>query len=520
MKLTSLAAALLLPLAALAQTQALISVEDPEGDDNGDGSLVYPRDNAFVRGDLDLRSLRVVPEGADLRVEATFRNAIRHPSTVISPGMGSESLAVFSRNGFFSFNLDIYIDTDRIAGSGNTVTLPGRRATIAPAHAWEKAIVLTPRPELMKREFINALRETSSANVADVVATVDKSVFFPTQVRVQGRTVSFVVPASFLSPQAVSGASITALVTQAQLAIDANLNAVLGSPSTPRERFPLGVAQPDVGQPQFVMGYLSAPQPATSVVDLLSPDPAQQGLQLASGGLLLGLNRENNMGAAPPAAPRTAAAPAAAPAAATAGASSGWFAGALSAVTGLFSSTPSAPAAAGTPQSVQSLMVPTPAPAAAGAASPAAATAATTAAPAAPQTVQSLMAPAATAAVSSPVAATAPVAAAAAPAATAPVPVAAAAAPAVAPVAAAAVAAPAATAAAAAAPRPSAPAAAAPVAAAAPPAAAAVAPTRPRDAAFFEEQEYRLRTLKRLRDSGLISEDEYTQKRKEVLGQL
>lgn len=49
---------------------------------------------------------------------------------------------------------------------------------------------------------------------------------------------------------------------------------------------------------------------------------------------------------------------------------------------------------------------------------------------------------------------------------------------------------------------------------------AAASTPRPRDAAFFEEQEYRLRALKRLRDIGLISEDEYVQKRREVLGQL
>jgi C-terminal binding-module, SLH-like, of glucodextranase len=416
MKFTTLAAAVLLPLAALAQTAPLITVTDPEGDDHGDGSLVYPRDGRFLPGDLDLRSLRVIPEGADLRVEATFRNNIRDPSTVFSQGMGSESLSKFSRNGFFSFNLDIYIDTDRIPGSGNTVTLPGRRATLAPAYAWEKAIVLTPRPELMKREFISALRETSSANVADVTATVDRSVFFPTQVRVQGRTVSFVVPATFLSPAAVNGASVTAFVTQAQLTIDAGLNVVLGTPSTPRERFPLGAAQPDVGEPEFVMGYRGAAPPATSVVDLLSPDPAQQALQLASGGLLLGLNRENNMGAAP--APRTAAAPAAATATPAASSGSGsWFSNALSAVTGLFSSapaTPPAPVAAGTPQTVQSLMVPPPtaaAPATVAATVPGAAPGAAPAA-ATPQSVQTLMAPAGTAAVASPVAPTAPVVAA------------------------------------------------------------------------------------------------------------
>jgi ABC-type phosphonate transport system ATPase subunit len=44
--------------------------------------------------------------------------------------------------------------------------------------------------------------------------------------------------------------------------------------------------------------------------------------------------------------------------------------------------------------------------------------------------------------------------------------------------------------------------------------------SRPRDAAFFEEQELRLRTLKRLRDNGLITEEEYQQKRREVLERL
>lgn len=41
-----------------------------------------------------------------------------------------------------------------------------------------------------------------------------------------------------------------------------------------------------------------------------------------------------------------------------------------------------------------------------------------------------------------------------------------------------------------------------------------------RDARFFEEQEQRLRTLKRLRDQELITEDEYQQKRREILQTL
>lgn len=80
------------------------------------------------------------------------------------------------------------------------------------------------------------------------------------------------------------------------------------------------------------------------------------------------------------------------------------------------------------------------------------------------------------------------------------------------------------------APRAVAPAAVAPAAAAAPaavapvaapaPAPAAPAPARIRDAAFAEEVEQRLTTLKRLRDKGLITEDEYQQKRREVMSTL
>ncbi|MBL8353040.1 MAG: SHOCT domain-containing protein [Burkholderiaceae bacterium] len=54
----------------------------------------------------------------------------------------------------------------------------------------------------------------------------------------------------------------------------------------------------------------------------------------------------------------------------------------------------------------------------------------------------------------------------------------------------------------------------------APAAAAAPAAARSRDSAFYEEQEARLRGLKRLRDGGLITEEEFQQKRKQVLDQL
>lgn len=52
------------------------------------------------------------------------------------------------------------------------------------------------------------------------------------------------------------------------------------------------------------------------------------------------------------------------------------------------------------------------------------------------------------------------------------------------------------------------------------PAAPPAAPTRSRDTAFYEEQAQRLKGIKLLRDQGAISEDEYQQKRKEILSAL
>lgn len=72
------------------------------------------------------------------------------------------------------------------------------------------------------------------------------------------------------------------------------------------------------------------------------------------------------------------------------------------------------------------------------------------------------------------------------------------------------------------APAPAAPAAVSPPAVVTRPAApAAAAPAlRPRDPGFADEVEQRLTTLKRLRDRGLITEEEYQQKRREILQAL
>lgn len=496
------------PAPATAQAAPILSITDPEGDDAGDGSLVPPREPVIEPGDLDLRSLQVSADGSDLRFVLTLRNPVRDPAQVRSGLLGNEDLALFARRGFYAFNLDLYLDIDRIPGSGQTVTLPGRRARIDPAHAWDKAIVLTPRPELMRSQLRDALAEaadTGSGPAADVDTTIERSIFFVRDVRVRGRTVTFTVPASFVDAQAIGGASIVGLVTAARLAIEADVGGLLGRAASGRaiDRLPLGVMIPEPGRPALGIGYRSERAPATSIVDLLTPNARQQAAELASG-VLSGLNRDNRYGqagaeATPPvaagASPEAAAAQAASAARPAAG-EGNWFTRALSSLfgasgaSGAAAPTPPAAAAAAPAPDLQRLL-----------------------APAAPDTG------AAAAAAPAP-AATAP-AAVTAPRATAGAPAAAAAAPAPAPTAPSPQPTP--SPAPVAAPVPAAPnAAPAPAPAAAPPAAGAARPAAraPRDAAFYEEQESRLRALRRLRDADLITEAEFQRKRKEIIDAL
>jgi hypothetical protein len=144
---------------------------------------------------------------------ATFAQPIDVPARQTIDAIGT-SLNDLARYGFYTFNLDIYIDTDRQAGSGSVSMLPGRKAGIDPATAWEKAIVVTPDPGLARSElrrllFNDERREmkaggekmdesTMTAKRDQLRANVEAYTFFPERIRIIGSRVEFFVPADFL----------------------------------------------------------------------------------------------------------------------------------------------------------------------------------------------------------------------------------------------------------------------------------------------------------------------------------
>jgi hypothetical protein len=231
MKSLLLCAVLLAGCASVPATDgALWTLTDPRGDDYGTGKLVYPLNADYQNGELDLVSLTAHRVAGGTEFEAEFARPIRPPAHRTIDSLGTQ-LDQVARLGFYTMNLDIYIDTDGVAGSGSTTTLPGRAVLIDPATAWEKVISLTPDPQGARSELKRiVVRDERRRDIAagkkgivddteraELQEGVDQYVYFPTQVRVTGNRVTFFVPESFLDGGARKEWSYVVAVTGADV---------------------------------------------------------------------------------------------------------------------------------------------------------------------------------------------------------------------------------------------------------------------------------------------------------------
>src|SRR5882724_1043914 len=231
--------AVLLPAAtahaahAAGTSEPIFTLTDPRGDDNGDGTLLYPlKYYGMAPGDHDLVSLSAKRVDGGTEFEATFANSIR-PTARRTIDEGGTTLDTIARFGFYTTNLDIYIDTDRVPGSGATNTLPGRKAEIDPKFAWERMICLTPRPfdarttlkRILLKQLKKELRDKEgkvSKEAADQIKTtlpddVDQHIFFPSRIRIFGHAIRFFVPDTFLGGPAKATWAYTVVVTGADI---------------------------------------------------------------------------------------------------------------------------------------------------------------------------------------------------------------------------------------------------------------------------------------------------------------
>lgn len=280
--LTVFSLLLLAACATTAPAPALFTLADPRGDDHGDGSIVYPMNREIEQGDLDLLELSATPVAGGTSFEATFAKRIRPPArrTIDSIGTSLESVARF---GFYTFNLDIYIDTDRVPGSGSVATLPGRKALVDSANAWERVICLTPRPlearaslrRLLTREGVEKLEKESQTLTPQQLddarrqlpLLVDEHIFFPTNVDVVGNRIQFFVPDDFFSTRVSPDWSYVVTVTGSDLNQTIDLSGLVGAAASSDSLMMLPVRP---GRPLDVFGGGHEDSAQPPIVDLIA----------------------------------------------------------------------------------------------------------------------------------------------------------------------------------------------------------------------------------------------------------
>jgi hypothetical protein len=151
-------------------------------------------------------------------------------------------------------------------------------------------LILTPRPESTRAKLLEVLEQQYPQRSArEIEAGIDQTIFFPTKTRVNGRTIGFLVPQSFIGKSDGTDWAVTAFVTAAERSAGMKLSFVNGNEKKPLEEFTLGVSQPQAGHPRDGVGYGTGTKPFP-IFDLLTRSSSQQTALLASGADLTGVS--------------------------------------------------------------------------------------------------------------------------------------------------------------------------------------------------------------------------------------
>ncbi len=253
---------------SIAAPEPVARLTDPQGDDHGDGNLLYPS-QGFAPGDLDVVGLTVTNEKASTVFAIEFARDIKKPSRGAADALGT-SFDRIARHGFYQFNVDIYIDSDRRPGSGFTTTLPGRLAVIAADAAWEACVLVTPRPDVIRGQLDGQVDDT----------VLRRRVQIPDNLKVSGRTVRVTVPQDAIGGPAQATWSYVVVVTAADLLNTTDLGASAGL--SDRVRGNLGALPVSPGEWRERVGGGRKDEPLQPpILDLLVPPGRKQEWVLA-----------------------------------------------------------------------------------------------------------------------------------------------------------------------------------------------------------------------------------------------
>jgi hypothetical protein len=151
-------------------------------------------------------------------------------------------------------------------------------------------VILTPRPEATRAQLLDILsQQYPSHSAAQIQAGIDPTIFFPTQIKVRGRTISFLVPASFIGSSDGKDWAVTAFVTAAQRSSELKIS-MGADKKTAFDELNLGVMLPQPGQSREAVGYVSGTTKPSPIFDLLTRSASQQATLLSSAAPLTGVS--------------------------------------------------------------------------------------------------------------------------------------------------------------------------------------------------------------------------------------
>jgi carbohydrate-binding DOMON domain-containing protein len=162
--------------------EVLFRIDDPAGDDYGNGKILYPENPMYAERVFDIQSFEFVLESENYIIKI-------RTSGKIEPVDHDEFKFNYNLTDNFILPLiHIYIDNDHVMDSGFTETIHGVNATIAAESAWEKVIVIASLPQRYKGELNRYQPEVSYNAVVPEKITISRD----------RRELSVKVPKSFL----------------------------------------------------------------------------------------------------------------------------------------------------------------------------------------------------------------------------------------------------------------------------------------------------------------------------------
>ena len=145
-----------------------LEFNDPKGDDDGHGKIIYPTHKDYKKGSFDLRTVKIEDDGSNVEITIEFSTKIEDPWD--SKAWGG--------NGFSLQFVQVYVDKDHKAGSGRSGGLPGMNVQFLDSARWEKVLLISPQPNNRLKSEIS---QKASQFAADIV--------LPSKVRAKGKTI-------------------------------------------------------------------------------------------------------------------------------------------------------------------------------------------------------------------------------------------------------------------------------------------------------------------------------------------